>query len=76
MGAYQCSKCGVMLEYYGTVGRSRNYSCWVHSYDDPKQTLKEKLIYSTNEKKICVECYNNGNCRHKFRYVICGGICC
>lgn len=42
-----------MLEYYGTVGRSRNYSCRVHSYDDPKQTLTEKLIYSTNEKNMC-----------------------
>lgn len=75
MGVHQCSKCGVMLEYYGTVGWSRNYSCRVHSYDDTKQTLTEKLIYSTNEKKyVCSD--NNGNCRHKFRYVICGGICC
>ena len=75
MGVHQCSKCGVMLEYYGTVGLSRNYSCRVQSYDDPKQTLTEKLIYSTNEKKYGWS-NNNGNCRHKFRYVICGGICC
>lgn len=76
MGSRQCSKCDVMLEYYGTVGLSKNYSCRVHSYDCPNHTLTEKLINSTNEKKICVDCNNIGNCKHSFRYIICYGICC
>lgn len=75
MGSYQCSKCSVMLSYYGNIDRSRNYSCRYHSYGTPPQSLNIKVPL-TNEKKICVDCNNKGNCRHKFRYIICGEICC
>lgn len=74
MGAYQCSKCGCMLNYYGSFKRSRNYSCRIHSYD--VKPNKEPLLDIVDRKKICTECRNTGNCRHKFQYQLCGGICC
>ena len=64
MGAYQCSKCGIMLEYYRYTNNSTNNSCRIHSYDCGKCSI-------IDEKKICSDCTdNNGNCVHKFKYRI------
>lgn len=65
MGAYQCSKCDVMLDYYKYTNNSNNNSCRIHSYDS------RKLLSEFNEKKICNDCNtDNGNCVHKFKYKI------
>jgi hypothetical protein len=73
MGAQQCSKCGVMLDYYEPGFRylGRNQSCRVHTYN----TLNEKLMSDDTEKKICQTCDNTGNCKHSFRHNVCGIWC-